>query len=171
MIVRGMNESKVVVFILSTHFYNSAACKKELSLAYQKGKVTIPVRAEDVAVSEEFEWYLTGLHRVEALTPLVDQHFDELVEAVRSKIESPRHEAPAGQNTEDTEATIASFDKAPGIDPRNALAWNRMGFSLNYLGQYDEAIASFDKALAIDLRNHAALNRKQEAFNALAKKR
>ncbi|MGZ4929177.1 MAG: toll/interleukin-1 receptor domain-containing protein [Halobacteriota archaeon] len=105
MIVRGMDETKMVVFILSAHSNRSSACENELSLAQEKRKVIIPVRVEDVPICEELEWYLTGRQRIEALSRPIDQHLGELVAAVRDSLQHP--------------ATVPPSDEPPATGPRD----------------------------------------------------
>ena len=42
-------------------------------------------------------------------------------------------------------------------DPKNADAWNYMGYSLRHLKQYDNALAAYEKALQIKPKHKGAL--------------
>ncbi len=51
---------------------------------------------------------------------------------------------------------VEDYTKAIGLlqtvidkDPKNANAWNYMGYSLRHLKQYDDALAAYQKALKI----------------------
>jgi tetratricopeptide (TPR) repeat protein len=48
---------------------------------------------------------------------------------------------------------IDSYDKAIGINPKYAEAWNNKGVALGSLSKYQEAIESFDKAIEINPNN------------------
>jgi predicted Zn-dependent protease len=52
---------------------------------------------------------------------------------------------------------LTLLNKVVAKDPRNADAWNYIGFSRRNLKQYDEALAAYDRALAID-PNHRGAN-------------
>jgi hypothetical protein len=82
MIVRGMDESKIVVFILSAHSNNSAACARELALAHDKNKIIIPFQINDVVLSGELQYHLAGRQRIDAFTPPIERHLNKLVDAV-----------------------------------------------------------------------------------------
>ncbi len=50
----------------------------------------------------------------------------------------------------DYRTAIALLEKKVQSDPRDADAWNLLGFSQRKLGQFDAAKASYDKALTLD---------------------
>jgi Flp pilus assembly protein TadD len=56
------------------------------------------------------------------------------------------------------ELAVSSFDKVVAQDPKNADAYNYLGFSNRWLGRYDAAFAAYDKALALDPNHKGALN-------------
>lgn len=51
-----------------------------------------------------------------------------------------------------------AFRKVVDREPRNADAWNLLGYSLRWQNRYDEAFAAYDKALAIDPNHKGALH-------------
>ena len=73
----------------------------------------------------------------------------------------------------------ASFKKVVADNPKNADAYNLLGYSSRWLGKYDEAFAAYDKALALDPKHKGALeysgvaylkvNQKDKAEAQLAK--
>lgn len=75
----------------------------------------------------------------------------------------------------------ASFKKVVADNPKNADAYNLLGYSSRWLGKYDEAFAAYDKALALDPKHKGALeysgvaylkvNQKAKAEAQLAKLR
>ncbi len=72
-----------------------------------------------------------------------------------------------------------SFKKVVAENPKNADAYNLLGYSSRWLGKYDEAFAAYDKALALDPKHKGALeysgvaylkvNQKSKAEAQLAK--
>ena len=56
------------------------------------------------------------------------------------------------------ELAVSSFNKVVSQDPKNADAYNYLGFSSRWLGRYDAAFAAYDKALALDPSHKGALN-------------
>ncbi len=53
---------------------------------------------------------------------------------------------------------VDSFTKVVAHDPKNADAYNYLGFSNRWLNRYPEAFAAYDKALALDPEHKGALN-------------
>ncbi|MCY1165743.1 MAG: tetratricopeptide repeat protein [Pseudomonadota bacterium] len=52
---------------------------------------------------------------------------------------------------------VSSFSKVVTQNPKNADAYNYLGYANRWLGKYDEAFAAYDKALALDPRHKGAL--------------
>jgi len=90
----------------------------------------------------------------------------------------------AGQkalSTKNWALAASSFKKVVAENPKNADAYNLLGFSSRWLGKYDEAFAAYDKALALDPKHKGALeysgiaylkvNQKPKAEAQLAKLR
>ncbi len=50
-----------------------------------------------------------------------------------------------------------SFSKVVAQNPKNADAYNYLGYSKRWLGKYDEAFAAYGKALALDPKHRGAL--------------
>lgn len=66
---------------------------------------------------------------------------------------------------------IEDYTKAVGLlqtvidnNPKNANAWNYMGYSLRHLRKYDEALAAYEKALQIKPKHKGALEYLGELF-------
>jgi tetratricopeptide (TPR) repeat protein len=57
----------------------------------------------------------------------------------------------------DYRRALGSLQKVVQAEPRNADAWNYIGFSQRNLQHYDEALAAYQKALAIN-PNHRGAN-------------
>ena len=51
----------------------------------------------------------------------------------------------------------SSFSKVVAQNPKNADAYNYLGYSSRWLGKYDEAFAAYGKALALDPKHKGAL--------------
>jgi Flp pilus assembly protein TadD len=88
----------------------------------------------------------------------------------------------AGKKAIDTKnwaEAVNRFNKVVTKNPRNADAYNYLGYSNRWLGKYDEAFAAYGQALALDPRHKGALeysgiaylktNQKAQAEAQLAK--
>ncbi|MGZ4848823.1 MAG: toll/interleukin-1 receptor domain-containing protein [Halobacteriota archaeon] len=96
-LVRGLEESKIVVFVLSANSNKSEPCKRELTLADEAGMPIIPLRIEDVTATADLRYLLARRQRLDALTRPIDQYFDALVKAVRSLMASHTEEGLRAQ--------------------------------------------------------------------------
>jgi hypothetical protein len=86
-IIKGINESKVMVLIFSANSNASPQVTREVTKAVAKGIIIIPFRIEDAPMSESME-YLIGLpHWLDALTSPLSQHIDTLVRSVNKLLE------------------------------------------------------------------------------------
>ena len=52
---------------------------------------------------------------------------------------------------------VNSFSKVVAQNPKNADAYNYLGYSNRWMGKYDEAFAAYGKALALDPKHRGAL--------------
>ena len=52
---------------------------------------------------------------------------------------------------------VVRFDKVVAKNPKNADAYNYLGFANRWLGKYDDAFAAYGKALALDPNHRGAL--------------
>ncbi len=64
----------------------------------------------------------------------------------------------AAVDAKNWQQAVDSFSKVVAKDPKNADAYNYLGFSLRWLDRYDQAFAAYDKALALDPNHKGALN-------------
>lgn len=62
------------------------------------------------------------------------------------------------QAVEKKQWTLAaeSFKRATLLDPKNADAWNMLGYSSRWAGKYPEAFDAYGKALALDPKHRGA---------------
>lgn len=56
----------------------------------------------------------------------------------------------ADVNDGDYEAAVEQFEKVVKKQPKNANAYNYLGFSYRKLGQYDKAFENYEKALSLE---------------------
>lgn len=56
----------------------------------------------------------------------------------------------------DWNGAVAAFDKVVKRDPKNADAFNMLGYSYRWLGKMDESFANYEKALALEPNHRGA---------------
>jgi hypothetical protein len=81
-IIKGIDTCRVVVLIFSSHANESMHVKRELHRAFEKRKVVIPLRIEDVAPGGALEFILIGVHLLDAIDPPLENHLGPLIERV-----------------------------------------------------------------------------------------
>jgi TIR domain len=94
-IVRSMSASRLVVFVFSANANASPHVKRELEGAVSHGIPILPFRIEDAMPSDSLQYYLGGIHWLDALTPPLEAHLQHLAETVRILLDR-NEQAPSG---------------------------------------------------------------------------
>jgi hypothetical protein len=81
-IIKGIDASRVVVLIFSSHANESMHVKRELHRAFEKRKLVIPLRIEDVDPGGALEFILIGVQILDAFDPPLENHLAPLIERV-----------------------------------------------------------------------------------------
>ena len=81
-IISGMDSSKVMVLIFSTHANQSAQVRREVERAIGKGLIVLPFRIEDVSPEGAMEYALSNTHWLDGFTPPLEQQFALLARSV-----------------------------------------------------------------------------------------
>ena len=66
-IIRGLRECEVLVLVFSKMSNESDAVIREVQFAFNKKKAIVPFRIENVPAGDSLEFYLSGLHWVDAV--------------------------------------------------------------------------------------------------------
>lgn len=113
-LIDAIDESRALVLIFSANANNSAQIKREVNHAVEKGVAIVPLRIEDVKPSDAMEYYLDVTHWLDALTPPVEDHLQELADKVQQLLgEAPR---------EGARPAAAGITTAPAA-PRGRASW------------------------------------------------
>jgi TIR domain len=91
-IVDAIDATPVLVFLVSSRAIASPHVQREVERAANKGVHVIPFRIEDVPLSKSLQYFLESVHWLDAFTPPLDRHLDDLAEAVMYFLSS---QAPA----------------------------------------------------------------------------
>ena len=99
-IVDGIRGARVFVLIFSANANRSPQVNREVERAVSHGLPIIPFRIEDVAPSDSLEYFISSQHWLDALTPPLARHINQLGDVVArllgSGAQSPvRPSAPA----------------------------------------------------------------------------
>ena len=94
-ITKGIRECAVLVLIFSKESNESHAVFREVQMAFEKKKIIIPLRIEDVPISDDLSFYLSGLHWLDAFPK--QKKIDELVRDAKQVLKNKGievHKAP-----------------------------------------------------------------------------
>src|SRR3990172_6799228 len=58
-VIRALGESRVMVLVFSSHSNHSQQVLREVERAVSKGAIIIPLRIEDVPLSEDMEYFIS----------------------------------------------------------------------------------------------------------------
>ena len=91
-ILQGIEESSVLLLVLSEQSNESQFVHREVERAVSKAKPVLPVRIREIAPSGALEFFLSQAQWVDAWQPPMEQHLDQLLKAIQVL----GGEAPAG---------------------------------------------------------------------------
>jgi len=83
-IVDAIETSAVMVIIFSENSNSSKQVMREIERAVQKDVVVVPFRIDTSIPTNDFEYFLSSTHWLDALTPELDRHLEELSSIVGS---------------------------------------------------------------------------------------
>ena len=81
-LLRAIEESKILVLVLSTHSMVSPQVEREVERAVSKGIAIVPFRIDQSPLSKSMEYFLSASHWLDASTSPLDRHLDTLRIAV-----------------------------------------------------------------------------------------
>jgi hypothetical protein len=89
-IVSAIHASRALVLIFSTHANESTEVPKEVTQAVKKGVSIVVLRIEDVPLASGLDYDLEGRHWLDALSPPLERHIDQLTATLHALLEKPR---------------------------------------------------------------------------------
>jgi hypothetical protein len=114
-ITRAIQQSRAFVLIFSEHSNNSEQVLREVQLAANSRLHIIQFRIDPVVPSDDLEYYLSGPHWLDAVTPPLENHIEQLQTSVKALLALPR--AEEAEKAQPVEARHAAMVE-PIADPR-----------------------------------------------------
>ncbi len=121
-IVKAINACRVMVLIFSSHANQSRQVRREVQRAFERERTVIPLRVEDVAPVEGLEYYIGSVHWLDALTPPLEQHLQDMASCVArllvpaSRAAEPPEPAEAPQSQPVVPGHMASTAGQPSVE-------------------------------------------------------
>ena len=92
-IVEAIDRCRVMILIFSSKANVSDQVHRELEQAVRRGKPIFPLRIEDVSPVGSMDYFLSAVHWLDALTPPIEKHLNELACAVRFHLDARQNGA------------------------------------------------------------------------------
>jgi len=89
-ITRAIQQSRAFVLIFSEYSNNSEQVLREVQLAANSRLHIVQFRIDAVAPSDDLEYYLSGPHWLDAVTPPLENHLAQLQASVKALLALPR---------------------------------------------------------------------------------
>jgi hypothetical protein len=91
-IIEAIDRCRLMVLIFSSHANKSLQVHREIERAASKGVPIVPFRIEEVIPTESMEYFLGGIHWLDALTPPLELHLRHLEETAEAILRVKRSE-------------------------------------------------------------------------------
>jgi len=91
-ITRAIQQSRAFVLIFSEHSNNSDQVLREVQLAANSHLHIVQFRIAAVVPSDDLEYYLSGPHWLDAVTPPLENHLAQLQTSIKALLSLPRAE-------------------------------------------------------------------------------
>lgn len=118
-IIEAIHGAKVMVLVFSSHANSSGHIPKEVERAVSNGVSIIPFRIEDVAPGKSLDYFIGSVHWLDAMTPPMEKHLDDLATTVHKLL--PVKPGEQGLPSADTSgmwtrgAVVASGESARAV--------------------------------------------------------
>lgn len=93
-ITRAIQQSRAFILIFSEQSNNSEQVLREVQLAANSRLHIVQFRIDPVSPSDDLEYYLSGPHWLDAVTPPLEGHLDQLKSSVKALLALPPAAAP-----------------------------------------------------------------------------
>jgi hypothetical protein len=94
-IIEAIRGAKVMVLVFSSNANASGHIPKEVERAVSRGVAILPFRIEDVAPGKSLDYFIGSVHWLDAMTPPMEKHLDDLAATVHKLIPTDASEQGA----------------------------------------------------------------------------
>ncbi len=99
-IIDAIHAAKVMVLVFSANANASGHIPKEVERAVSNGVAILPFRIEDVAPGKSLDYFIGSVHWLDAMTPPMEQHLDDLAATVHKLIPESAQGTPLAANSD-----------------------------------------------------------------------
>jgi TIR domain len=94
-IIDAIHGAKVMVLVFSSSANTSGHIPKEVERAVSNGVAILPFRIEDVAPGKSLDYFIGSVHWLDAMTPPMEKHLDDLAATVHKLLPATPDERPS----------------------------------------------------------------------------
>src|SRR6202167_3531576 len=105
-IIDAIHGARVMVLVFSSSANASGHIPKEVERAVSNGVAILPFRIEDVAPGKSLDYFIGSVHWLDAMTPPMEHHLDNLAVTVHKLIPAKSDEPKPGAAFGGSEATV-----------------------------------------------------------------
>jgi hypothetical protein len=122
-IIEAIDRCRVMVLIFSANANDSRQTHREIERAVSKGVPIIPLRIEEVVPTKSMEYFLGAIHWLDALTPPLEKHLQQLAEAVKAllQVEVAGRAEPLRDDSSQTSTIVGRA--GPAMQRDGTAAW------------------------------------------------
>jgi len=102
-IIGAIKGARVMVLVFSSNANQSLQIKREVERAVSHGLIIIPLRIEDVAPSPSLEYFMSTPHWLDAFTPPLEKHLQNLTQVIKDILRQVPEETKSGEPMPATE--------------------------------------------------------------------
>jgi hypothetical protein len=128
-IIDAIDRCRVMVLIFSANANKSRQIHREIERAASKATPIVPLRIEEITPTDSMEYFLGGIHWLDALTPPLEMHLQRLADTVEAilQVDGGNRAAPEAERKQTarpprTDPSPAGDKRRRRLAPRHALA-------------------------------------------------
>jgi ankyrin repeat protein len=112
-IIGAIASSKVMVLIYTSSSNASPQVRREVERAVARGLHVIPFRVEDVPMSPALEYFISTPHWLDALSPPLERHLDQLSKIIRAVLDAQKSSEQAAAQDPQAAAVAGGWTHGP----------------------------------------------------------
>lgn len=119
-IIEAIHAAKVMVLVFSSNANASGHIPKEVERAMSNGVAILPFRIEDVAPGKSLDYFIGSVHWLDAMTPPMEKHLDDLAATVHKLLPAEGYGTPAPGRPPQSTPGIAATSLPAAVRPTAA---------------------------------------------------
>src|SRR5579872_84122 len=119
-IIDAIHECRIMVLVFSSRANLSGHIPKEIERAVSQGVTVMPLRIEDVAPAKSLDYFIGGVHWLDALTPPLEAHLERLAANVQTLLSRNVPAKPAQSSSVNLHAVAPAMAGSGYAAPRPA---------------------------------------------------